>query len=122
MSKHHTKSGKKRAKSYHLSIAGRKRAEKWFDKQIRKTGQSNDAPYLPEKCLRETIVSQPSAVVSEAVDKQPGTVAEQEDILDLYEKMKDQGRWVSPDDFVNKDINSNRNTYSVAIWRSSTLI
>jgi len=108
-----TKLGKKRAKSYHLSIAGRKRAEKWFDRQIRKTGQINDAPYLPEKRLQKAIALTPPSVALETVDEPQKTVAEQEDILDLYEKMKDQGRWVSQDDFVNKDINSNRNTYSI---------
>ena len=98
-----TKLGKKRVQSYHLSIAGRKRAEKWFDKQIRKTGQFNNAPYLPEKRLDETIA--PLPVVRETVNKKPKTDAEQEDILDLLEKLK--GRWVEQKVFLDKNTNAN---------------
>lgn len=35
----------------------------------------------------------------------PETVVEHEDILDLFEKVKGQGRWVSQTDFSNLDIN-----------------
>jgi len=95
-----TKLGKKRVQSYHLSIAGRKRAEKWFDKQIRKTGQFNNAPYLPEKRLDEAIA--PLPVIPEPVQEQPEMVVEQgeKDIADIVARLA--GRWVSQKDFLDR--------------------
>jgi len=55
----------------------------------------------------------------ETQDEQTSTddTAEQEDISDILDKLN--GRWVSQDDFLNFDINANRNTFTNKSFRRS---
>jgi hypothetical protein len=50
-------------KSYPVSIFGRKKAEKWFNDLVLKTELFDDAPYLPEKSLREAIALTPVEII-----------------------------------------------------------
>ena len=96
-------------------------------KQKRKEN-ANDCSATPSQALTADVQAASSVNVNstptapKAEPEQPPVVPEpvdgEEDVLDLYEKVKGQGRWVSQRDFLDPNINSNRSKIALKSLRT----
>jgi len=78
------------------------------------TEQPTDVQAVPSENINEN--STAPTTEPEELPVVPESVDEQEDVLDLLEK--EEGRWVSQDDFLNPDINANRTNFTLKTFRT----